>query len=165
MSMVPSGSIVGKGLSNKAIGILYNALPHPPDTFLGPKYSFRQADGGYNNVNFPDLGRAGTAYARTVQPKRPIDPRSLPDPGLVFDSLLKANDVSFQLTTRRLDSHHYQRMDHIGGNSSITFAFATLVTHSIFKTSKANQFINEASSYLDLSPLYGNSESPTAFRR
>ncbi|KAH7885086.1 heme peroxidase [Phlebopus sp. FC_14] len=143
MSMVPSDSTVGKALSNKAIGVLYNALPHPVDTYLGSKYTFRQADGGSNNVHLPDLGRAGMPYARSVQPKRAIDPQSLPDPGLVFDVLLKARD----------------RVDHLGGNSSLTFAFAILVTHSIFKTGKTDQNINEASSYLDLSPLYGNNQA------
>ena len=43
-----------------------------------------------------DRGRAGTHYARTVQGKQPQPPNALPDPGLVFDTLLKARDVSDQ---------------------------------------------------------------------
>ena len=52
------------------------------------------ADGGGNSLDNYDLGRAGTHYARTVQGKKPQPPNSLPDPGLVFDTLLKARDVS-----------------------------------------------------------------------
>jgi hypothetical protein len=52
----------------------------------------------------------------------------------------------------------FQRVDHAGGNSALTYAFASLVTHSLFKTRISDLWINDASSYLDLSPLYGNSE-------
>ncbi|KAH7928581.1 heme peroxidase [Leucogyrophana mollusca] len=140
MSMAPPGSKLGKDLAEQAVGVLYNAIPHPPQAYLGPKYAFRQADGGLNNLHIPDYGRAGTPYARSVQPQKSVHPSALPDTGLVFDTLLKATD----------------RVDHKGGNSGLTFAFATLVTHSLFKSSRVDIWINEASSYLDLSPLYGN---------
>jgi len=42
--------------------------------------------------------------------------------------------------------------------SSLIFCYATLVTHSLFRTDPNNINMNTASSYLDLSPLYGNSE-------
>ena len=45
-----------------------------------------------------------------------------------------------------------------GGVSSLFFAFADLVIHSIFNTNHRNWTINDASAYLDLSILYGNSE-------
>jgi hypothetical protein len=45
-------------------------------------------------VNEPDLGKAGTTYARNVQTKKAMPLNALPDPGLVFDTLLKARDVS-----------------------------------------------------------------------
>jgi len=45
-------------------------------------------------VNNPDLGRAGMPYARNVQTKKSLPLSALPDPGLVFDTLLKARDVS-----------------------------------------------------------------------
>ena len=44
---------------------------------------------------------------------------------------------------------------HPGENSSLTFAFASLVTHSLFRTDLRDWTINNTSSYLDLSPLYG----------
>ena len=42
--------------------------------------------------------------------------------------------------------------------SSLFFAFADLVIHSLFNTDREDALINNASSYLDLSPLYGSSE-------
>ncbi len=37
----------------------------------------------------------------------------------------------------------------------MTFAFASLVTHSLFRTNPQKQWVNDTTSYLDLSPLYG----------
>ena len=42
--------------------------------------------------------------------------------------------------------------------SSLFFAFADLVIHSVFNTDHSNPTVNKASSYLDLSPLYGSSD-------
>lgn len=94
----------------------------------------------------PQLGRAGTPYARDVENKNPLPANALPDPGLVFDTLLRAKPGDFQ--------------PHPGGNSSLTFAFASLVTHSLFRTRPGpdNWNINDTSSYLDLSVLYGVSD-------
>jgi len=44
------------------------------------------------------------------------------------------------------------------------FAFASLVTHSLFRTDPRNMNVNKASSYLDLSPLYGDGTN-TQFAR
>ena len=62
---------------------------------LAPRfpYAFRSADGSGNNPLFPNLGKAGMPYARSVQGKHPFAPNTLPDPGEVFDVLLKARDV------------------------------------------------------------------------
>ncbi|KAJ6487073.1 heme peroxidase [Mycena vitilis] len=139
LSRIPSGSAVAKDMSNSAISLLYNTLPHPRAALLGPVHSFRQADGGGNNLQIPQLGKAGTPYARSVQGKWCYSPTSLPDPGVIFDTLMKARD----------------RKDHPGGNSSLTFAFATLVIHSLFRSDLSDWNVNATSSYLDLSPLYG----------
>jgi linoleate 10R-lipoxygenase len=93
MSRLPPDSAIGAELANTAVGLLYNTIPHPPVAYLGPEFTFRHADGGYNNIHEPDLGRAGTRYARSVQGKKCIPASSLPDPGLIFDTLLKARDV------------------------------------------------------------------------
>nr|GAT46932.1 heme peroxidase [Mycena chlorophos] len=139
LSRLPSSAPIAQKLSDKAIGLLYNTLPHPRAALIGPVHEFRQADGGGNNLQIPDLGRAGTPYARSVQGKWCYAPTSLPDPGLVFDMLLKARG----------------RKDHPGGNSGLTFAFASIATHSLFRTDLQDWSINTTSSYLDLSPLYG----------
>lgn len=89
---------------------------------LGPKYAYRGADGAGNNITrkssiwttlsdtynltdtayffsrVPDLGRGGMPYARSVQQNHPLPPHSLPDAGLVFDTLLKRDGVSVALT-------------------------------------------------------------------
>ncbi|KAG7449917.1 heme peroxidase [Guyanagaster necrorhizus] len=142
ITRLPSGAVQDE-LNNEAIALLYNTLPHPPATFIGPQYQWRSADGFGNNVENPQLGRAGTPYARSVQGKHPLTSTSLPDSGLVFDTLLCARDWQ----------------EHPGKNSSLTFAFATIVTHSLFRTDPVDWTRNNTSSYLDLSPLYGYSQA------
>jgi len=87
-------SDLAKKLNNSVIDTLYNTIPHPPAAFLGSQFSFRQADGGSNNIEIPDIGRAGTPYARSVQGKGGLPRSSLPDAGLVFDTILKRKGVS-----------------------------------------------------------------------
>jgi hypothetical protein len=45
------------------------------------------------------MGKAGTPYARTVPQTHPLPKNALPDPGLVFDTLLKREGVSLQLSS------------------------------------------------------------------
>ncbi|KAJ6476780.1 heme peroxidase [Mycena vitilis] len=136
---IPANFAVAKDMNNAAIKLLYDTIPHPRAALLGPGHAFRQADGGGNNLHIPDMGKAGTPYARSVQGKWCYSPTSLPEPGMIFDTLMKARD----------------RKDHPAGNSSLTFAFATLVTHSLFRSDYKDPTVNATSSYLDLSPLYG----------
>ncbi|KAG6864129.1 hypothetical protein C0991_012249, partial [Blastosporella zonata] len=133
-------SDLAKTMNNDVIGTLYNTVPHPPASYLGPVDSFRSADGGGNSLENSNLGRAGRPYARSVQGKAGLPRTSLPDPGLVFDAILKRKGTQ----------------KHSGGMSSLIFAFAAIVTHSLFRTDHKNIHINNASSYLDLSPLYGD---------
>ena len=116
---LPQDSQQSKDLNDQVITLLYNTLPHPPSTYIGTDYpagssptpvtppapisapagprlpyTTRTADGSCNNMNMPNLGKARTPYARSVQNKFPLPLRSLPDPGEVFDALLKARDVS-----------------------------------------------------------------------
>ena len=76
------------------ICLVFNDLEHPPPTYVSSKYAWRTADGSFNNVSIPDLGKSNTPYARSVQQKHPLPAHMLPDPGLVFDSLLKREAVS-----------------------------------------------------------------------
>ncbi|PPQ85481.1 hypothetical protein CVT25_006638 [Psilocybe cyanescens] len=130
---------LAKKLNNSVIDTLYNTVPHPVASYLSPSFSYRQADGGANNIHTPDIGRAGTPYARSVQGKAGLPRTSLPDAGLIFDTILKRKG----------------QQNHSGGMSSLIFAFASIVTHSLFRTDTQNIYINNTSSYLDLSPVYG----------
>lgn len=100
--------------------------------------TYRSADGtGYTPDN---LGAAGKHYARTVPPCHPL-PQNLPDPSVVFEALLKRDKF----------------VPHPSGISSLLFSFATIIIHTVFQTRRTDPCVNEASSYLDLSPLYGAS--------
>ena len=105
-------------------------------------YPFRSADGSNYNPLFPSLGKAGSPYARSVPGTTPLPKHVLPDPGLVFDTLLRREEFT----------------PHPGGVSSLFFAFANLVIHDLFDTNPLDWTINSTSSYLDLSILYGRSQ-------
>ncbi|KAI5917926.1 heme peroxidase [Camillea tinctor] len=113
-------------------------LPGPPD---GP-YHYRTPDGSYNNPLQPNLGRAGSPYAKAV-----INTKSLagvrPDPGLLFDILMARDDDHFR--------------ENPAGLSSIFFYHASLIIHDLFRTSNTNPNTAEVSSYLDMAFLYGSS--------
>jgi hypothetical protein len=141
LSRLPEGALSTK-LQNSIVELLYNDLPHPAATYIGNQYAWRTADGSYNNVSVPDMGKAGTPYARSVQQAHPLPKNSLPDPGLIFDTLLKRDNFA----------------KHPAGLSSLMFSFAALVIHSVFRTSHYDVNINETSSYVDLAPLYGHNQ-------
>lgn len=134
-----SDSPIRSGLSDGFIQLLWKDLPHPVATLLGDKYRFRQADGSHNNLFEPSLGAAGQHYARTVPALHPLPP-NLPEPELIFDALLKRDKF----------------VEQPSGINSMMFAFAVIIVHSIFRTKYDDPSINEASSYLDLSPVYGH---------
>ncbi|KAG9091000.1 hypothetical protein FRC06_000785 [Ceratobasidium sp. 370] len=138
LSRTKPGSVLQQKLQDAVITLLYGDLPHPPATFVGSQ--FRSPDGSGNNPAMPDLGKAKTPYARSVQSTRPIPPSSLPSPELIFDTLLKRDTPGGK--------------PHPAGVSSLLFAFAVLIIHSL--TSPESPLINDTSSYLDLSPLYGH---------
>ena len=81
---------------------MYDDLPHPPSTQLGNKYAWRAADGSNNNIADPDMGKAGTPYARSVQQSHPLPQKALPDAGLVFDTLLRREKVRRPIADRTL---------------------------------------------------------------
>ena len=156
MSRLPKGSNLAKTIEQFFIGLLYKDLPHPPGPYLalppavaipypqpaGVHYAYRPADGSYYNPLTPSLGMAGMPYARSVPTTTTIPASHLPDAATVFDTLLRRD----------------QFVTHPGGLSSLFFAFADLIIHTIFDTSHADWTINNASSYLDLGILYGRSE-------
>lgn len=156
MSRLPENSTLAQTLEQFFIGGLYKDLPHPPGPYLAlpptsqvpypkpgaVKYAFRPANGSFYNPLLPTLGMAGMPYARSVPTSTMIPASHLPDPATVFDTLLRRD----------------QFVTHPGGISSLFFAFADLIIHTIFNTSHADWTINNANSYLDLGLLYGRSD-------
>jgi hypothetical protein len=141
---LPSNSGLGEMFANKFIGMLWNDLPHPPPTLASPECRYRSHDGSGNNPWNPEMGKAGSPYARNVPPTRPKG-LNLPDPELVYEQLLKRNGPF---------------REHPSGLNRLFFSFATVVIHECFQSSHmpGKSHINETSSYVDLSTLYGNTE-------
>jgi len=131
-----------KKITEALVDVLWDSMQHPPLTYVGDKFQFRQADGSYNNITCPDLGKAGTPYARTVRTEITA-PGARPDPGLLFDLLMSRGDK-------------YQ--SNPGGISSMLLYHASIITHDIFHTNRKDGDISETSSYLDLAPLYGSNQ-------
>jgi len=127
-------------LRRKIIQLLYNDLTHPSATSVSPQFAWRAADGSANNIDMPDMGKADTPYSRSVQQMTALPKNQLPDPGLLFDTLLRREKF----------------VEHPAGLNSLFFAFATLVIHTVFRTAHRDWNVNETSSYVDLAPLYGN---------
>lgn len=140
LQSLPLNSGLSATASNEFIEMLWNDLPHPAATTAGPTARYRQHDGSGNNPWKPEMGRAGSPYSRSVPPLKPKGP-NLPDPELVFEQLLK----------RKGDFR-----EHPSGLNRLFFSFATVVIHECFQTSRTDPWINETSSYVDLSTLYGN---------
>ncbi|KAI1112035.1 heme peroxidase [Nemania sp. NC0429] len=116
----------------------YDAMLHPPLTYLGDCFQYRTADGKFNSALNPHLGQAGAPYAKTV-PSKAAPLGALPDPGDIFDRLMSRDH------TRKSKS----------GLSSMLIYHATIIIHDIFRTNDNDKNISDSSSYLDLSPLYG----------
>ncbi|KAI1179312.1 heme peroxidase [Nemania sp. FL0916] len=116
----------------------YDAMLHPPLTYLGDCFQYRTADGKFNSALNPHLGQAGAPYAKTV-PSKGAPLGALPDPGDIFDRLMSRD------CPRPSKS----------GLSSMLIYHATIIIHDIFRTNDNDKNISDSSSYLDLSPLYG----------
>ena len=140
--MAPNSGL-SSTISDGFIKMLWSDLPHPSTTVAGPTTRYRRHDGGNNNLWNPEMGKAGTPYCRNVPPVKPKG-NNLPDPELVYEQLLRRPDGEFR--------------EHPSGLNRLFFSFATIVIHECFQTSRKDQWINETSSYVDLSTLYGNTE-------
>ena len=139
VSELPVTSSSSVKLTGGLVRLLWNDLQHPPISYLGSDYIYRKADGSNNNIQWPHIGQAGQPYARTVKPER-VMPIALPDPGVVFDSVLK----------RKTFREHPNKI------SSVLFYLASIIIHDIFNTDHADFTKSRTSSYLDLAPLYGS---------
>ncbi|KAF2157104.1 heme peroxidase [Myriangium duriaei CBS 260.36] len=139
---LPLNSGLSQKVSDGFISLLWRDLPHPAATVAGPTARYRRHDGGGNNPWAPEMGKAGSPYCRSVPPNKPKGP-NLPDVNSVYEALLK-REGPFR--------------KHPSGLNRLFFSFATVVIHECFQTSRTEQWINETSSYVDLSTLYGNTE-------
>ncbi|KAL6706922.1 hypothetical protein ACN47E_005065 [Coniothyrium glycines] len=139
---LPPNSGLSEKVSDGFISMLWHDLPHPTPTHAGPSARYRKHDGSGNNPHNPEMGKAGSPYARNVPPSKPKGP-NLPDVEDVYEALLK-RDGPFR--------------PHPSGLNRLFFSFATIVIHECFQTSRKDPWINETSSYVDLSTLYGNTE-------
>lgn len=134
LSKLDDGSKLSNQLTNGFIDNLWNALPHPPMTSLGKEYKYRAADGSNNNIREPNLGAAGTPYARSARPIV-LQNIALPDPGTIFDSLMDRGG-KFEPHPNKI--------------SSMLFYLATIIIHDIFRTvSRVGRFIILADPYAD----------------
>ncbi|KAJ5815526.1 hypothetical protein N7474_007303, partial [Penicillium riverlandense] len=138
---LPSTSKNGKEVTGTFLNQLWNDLQHPPISYLGRDAAYRKADGSGNNVLWPHIGAAGTPYARSVQP-RTMQTAALPDPETLFDSLLARKEFK----------------EHPNKISSVVFYLASIIIHDLFQTDPTDGTKSLTSSYLDLSPLYGNNQ-------
>lgn len=144
LQKLPPNSGLSEAISDGFITMLWADLPHPALTSAGPTSRYRRHDGGGNNPWHPDMGKAGSPYSRNVPPMKPKGP-NLPDYEAVYDSLMRREEGVFR--------------KHPSGLNRMFFAFATVVIHECFQTSRKDPFINETSSYVDLSTLYGNTQN------
>ncbi|KAF9512302.1 hypothetical protein BS47DRAFT_1486396 [Hydnum rufescens UP504] len=144
LSHSPEGPVIN-AMEKRAISILYRDIPHPPSTHVGQEFQFRSADGSSNSLSNPNLGKSFTPYSRSCSTTRSISDDQLPDPGLIFDTLLRRGHNDF--------------VPHPNGLSGLFFNFATSVVHSVFRTSRTDWNINQTSSYVDLGILYGNTQA------
>ncbi|KAF8307548.1 heme peroxidase [Clavulina sp. PMI_390] len=110
---------------------------------MGQKWQFRSADGSGNARLEPDMGKAGTTYSRSCTSTHAVPPNELPDPGLVYDMLIRRDKF----------------VPHPAGLSGLFFNYATTVIHSVFRTSRTDWNVNETSSYVDMGILYGNTQA------
>lgn len=148
LDMVAGSQLVGslpENSANRAAFIQsqviakYNRMLHPPLTYMGDAFQYRQSDGKFNSVLSPHLGQAGAPYAKTVPSKTHIL-GAQPDPGDIFDRLMARKPQG-----RKSGS----------GLSAMLIYHATIIIHDIFRTNSSDKNISDSSSYLDLSPLYG----------
>ena len=118
LSRLDTNSQLSNQLTGAFINNLWNAIPHPPQTSLGTKYKYREADGSHNNIRSPEIGMANTPYTRCAKPSV-MQNIALPDPGVVFDSLMARGD-KFQPHPNKI--------------SSMLFYLATIIIHDAFRT-------------------------------
>lgn len=115
---LPATSALRVKLTEKQVGQLWDSLQHPPQSLLGDKYQYRSADGSYNNILEPDLGKAGSVYARSVKPMTKM-PGAPPDPETIFESIF----------SRGKNGENFRESDN--NISSMLFYTASIIIHGM----------------------------------
>ncbi|ORX79734.1 heme peroxidase [Basidiobolus meristosporus CBS 931.73] len=142
VAKLPQNDPASIGIQRKLIQQFWDDLQKPQYVF--PEYGYREADGSNNSVIYPNMGKANTPYARSVTSKRiRLTDNYLPAPDVLFDTLLDRGD---------------KFVPHPFNINTLLFHLATLITHDLFHSSPTNPMINQATSYADLSVLYGDSK-------
>lgn len=107
---------------------------------------------------------SSVAYARSVVPE-PAQPQQFAPNRTIWDTLMKRDKFVHhpsgisQVSILSSPSHLPLHSLLVFLCRSLLFAFATCITHSCFNTNRNDTNINDASSSLDLSPLYVSSLS------
>jgi len=136
MSKLPSNSNLLREVEKLLISVLWSDISKPPNMWAND--FFRSADGSNNSRAFPEMGKSNSYYTRNVRIERP-QLLNVPDPGTLFDTLMVRKKFK----------------PHPSSISSMLFYLATIITHDLFDSSPKDPYINQTSSYLDLTPLYG----------
>ncbi|KAG2221466.1 hypothetical protein INT45_005007, partial [Circinella minor] len=123
-------------LTQPILQIYHMDIQKPYINFVGN--NFRTADGSYNSLLFPDVGKSNTNYVRTVTSRSSVN-TNLPEPSEVFHRLLKRSEFT----------------PHKSGINMLLFYFAILIIHDLFYTSPNDPKKNLTTSYADQSFLYG----------
>ncbi|KAI2464196.1 linoleate diol synthase [Annulohypoxylon bovei var. microspora] len=138
---LPTNSRLREELTNTFLNELWDTLEHPPLLYMGDKHEYRMADGSWNNPMYPQVGAAGSQYARTCRPGI-VPLGALPDPSLIYESVMKRTE--------------YRK--HPNNVSSVLWYWATIIIHDLFWTDQTDISKTKTSSFLDLSPLYGSNQ-------
>ncbi|KAF8438289.1 heme peroxidase [Terfezia claveryi] len=116
--------------------ILHQGAPQPP-----PASHFRLPDGSLGNIRNEKLGHAGCPFARIIHTEAEIH-GAKPEPEKLIDGLMP-------------QGHNF----YASGVSQLTFYYTSLIAYDILYQNHQDMSINDTSSYLDLSPLYGRNQA------
>ena len=127
-SRLPPSSKLREKLTIAQVDGLWSNLQHPPLSYCGAEYMYRQPDGSHNNVMDPNLGKAGSPYARSVKPMTRM-PGAPPDAATLFDALY----------SRGKNGENYR--PNANNISSMLFYTASIVIHGSWPVSSRNNQI------------------------
>ncbi|KAI8338644.1 heme peroxidase [Chlamydoabsidia padenii] len=137
-SLGPDQQDLANELTQPLIKVYQDDFKKPYINFAGQH--FRTADGSYNSLVSPDVGKAGSNYYKAVPSKSPVN-EQLPPAHTVFERLLKRPEGQFT--------------PHKSGVNMLLFYLAIVITHDVFYTDRNDPNRNLTTGYLDLSTLYG----------